>query len=91
MSKHFFHCIEGVDLILDKAGREAEYFEVDLVATGVAEEISCWVTPSFDWSDWIVSVHNENGRQIAVVPFPSRRRSSTSVVAGKGLSTNYKH
>ncbi len=48
MSEHFFHCTDGVDLILDKAGREAEYFELDLVAVGVAEEIACWVTASFD-------------------------------------------
>ena len=72
MPTYFFHCTDGDDFVLDRTGREAEHFELDSTAMAVAEEVSCRLPASFDWSGWVVSVYDSEGRQVAVVPFAPR-------------------
>jgi hypothetical protein len=74
MARHFFHCTNGVDLVPDGRGHEADHYNVDLIAQEIAERMVRALPASFDWSAWIVSVHDADGRQVAVVPFPAQRR-----------------
>ena len=80
MPTYFFHCTDGADLILDRTGREVGDFELDSTAIAVAEEASFRLPASFDWSGWVVSVYDADGRQVAVVPFALRRSPSGSVM-----------
>ena len=73
MAVHYFHCTDGVDLVLDRAGRNVQTPD-DLVesACAAAERIMEALPPELDWSAWVVSVQDGAGRQVAVVPFPLR-------------------
>lgn len=70
MALHYFHCTDGVDLVLDRQGREARGREdLKARARAVAEEIMRAV-PSYDaWERWDVHVYDSRG-QVAIVPFP---------------------
>ena len=74
MAKHFFHCTNGVDLVTDARGQNANEYNVDLIALEIADRMVRALPASFDWSAWVVSVHDADGRQVAVVPFPAHRR-----------------
>jgi hypothetical protein len=80
MPTYFFHCTDGADLILDRTGREVEDFELDSTAMGVAEDVAFRLPASFDWSGWVVSVYDADGRQVAIVPFAARDDTSTSIM-----------
>jgi Domain of unknown function (DUF6894) len=73
MAVHYFHCTDGIDLVLDRTGRRVEAPD-DLVenACAAAERIMDALPPDLDWSSWVVSVQDGGGRQVAVVPFPLR-------------------
>lgn len=70
MALHYFHCTDGVDLVLDRQGREASGLrDVHGRARAVAADIMQAV-PSYDeWETWAVHVYDERG-QVAIVPFP---------------------
>jgi hypothetical protein len=72
MSIHYFHCTDGVDLIVDRRGRETRAFrDMAQQARLVADEIMHAV-PSYDeWSDWAVHVYDERG-QVDIIPFTER-------------------
>ena len=76
MARHFFHCTNGVDLVPDGRGQDADFYSVDLIAQDIAERMVRALPAAFDWSAWIVAVHDAEGRQVAVVPFPAHRRRS---------------
>lgn len=69
MAVHYFHCTDGRDLIIDRAGRPA-LGGGDLVgrARGVADEIKRAVPAYSEWQDWAVHVYDDLG-QVAIVPF----------------------
>lgn len=69
MAIHYFHCTDGIDMIVDRRGRPGAD-GVDLVgrAREVADEIRRAV-PGFDaWQDWSVHVYDGRG-EVAIVPF----------------------
>jgi len=74
MAKHFFHCTNGVDLVIDGRGQDADDYNLDLIAQEIADRMVRALPAAFDWSAWIVSVHDAGGRQVALVPFPAYRR-----------------
>jgi hypothetical protein len=74
MARHFFHCTNGLDLVTDGRGQDADDYNLDLIAQEIAERMVRALPASFDWSAWVVSVHDADGRQVALVPFPTHRR-----------------
>ena len=61
LSRYFFHCSDGVDLVLDRKGGEIEASDVLWSGMRAAERL-IRALPSYDgWSAWTVSVHNERG------------------------------
>jgi hypothetical protein len=71
MAVHYFHCTDGVDLIVDRDGREASSpQELARLARGAAERVMRAV-PSYDaWENWSVYVYGARG-QVAIIPFMS--------------------
>lgn len=69
MAVHYFHCTDGRDLIIDRAGHPA-IVGGDLVgrARSVADEIKQAVPAYSEWQDWAVHVYDERG-EVAIVPF----------------------
>jgi hypothetical protein len=72
MSIHYFHCTDGVDLIVDRRGRETRATrDMAQQARLVADEIMHAV-PSYDeWSNWAVHVYDARG-QVDIIPFTER-------------------
>jgi hypothetical protein len=72
MTVHFFHCSDGTDLVLDRAGHRARSRRERLFrAYSVAEKLMQGTPSDIDWSRWVVSVHTSKGEMIEVVPFPA--------------------
>lgn len=69
MAVHYFHCTDGIDLIVDRTGRDASP-SADLIgrARAVADEIRRAVPAYREWEDWAVHVYDERG-EVAIVPF----------------------
>ena len=71
LSRFFFHCSDGVDLVLDREGVEIEASDVLWSGMRAAERL-IRALPSYDgWSAWTVSVHNERGSLVETLPFPT--------------------
>lgn len=69
MAIHYFHCTDGVDLIVDRRGRDArEAGEVHDKARAVADEIMRAVPSYAEWDHWAVHVYDERG-EIEIVSF----------------------
>jgi hypothetical protein len=73
MPIHYFHCTDGRDLVLDRTGHRASRRQIELLAAFVASEIMKGASGPINWSEWLVSVQDEKGKLVAVVPFPARR------------------
>ncbi|HEX2554541.1 MAG TPA: hypothetical protein VHL98_12635 [Microvirga sp.] len=72
MPAYFFHCTDGYDLILDRAGhRMRSRRDTELVAYTVAGRVMRAAREGVDWSRWLVSIQDETGSMVAVVPFPA--------------------
>lgn len=69
MAIHYFHCTDGVDLIVDRRGRDArEMGEVRDRARAVAHEIMRAVPSYQEWDHWAVHVYDERG-EVEIVSF----------------------
>ena len=69
MAVHYFHCTDGIDLIIDRRGRDAANFiELRRKAEEVASEVMRAVPTYHDWEDWAVHIYDERGA-IEIVPF----------------------
>lgn len=75
MAVHFFHCTDGVDLIVDRTGRDLKRGEAISRALSVAHDIKLAVPSYGPWSDWAVHVYDERG-EVAIVPFESEIRQA---------------
>ena len=65
MPRFYFHCSDGVDLVLDREG-------VVLWLGMRAAERLITALPSYDdWPAWTVSVHDERGSLVETLPFPA--------------------
>ena len=71
MSRFYFHCSDGVDLVLDREGIEIEASDVLLSALRAAERLIRALPSYDDWSAWTVSVHDERGSLVETLPFPA--------------------
>jgi hypothetical protein len=69
MAIHYFHCTDGVDLILDREGRETKAVQDTITAAhDVADEIMRAVPAYREWDNWAVHIYDEAG-PLDVVPF----------------------
>ena len=68
--RYFFHATDGDRLEIDRAGRR---LTGDASATAAAAQVARATVqrfgPGLDWSDWIVAVYDDAGRQMDVLPF----------------------
>jgi hypothetical protein len=79
MTVHYYHCTDGVDLVLDRVGhRTRSAGELHSRACRVAEELMNAIPPEIDWAHWIVSVHDKQGTLIEAVPFPVASRRAAA-------------
>ena len=70
LKRFYFHCSDGLDLVLDHEGIEADGSEVLWWASKAADRLMS-ALPTYDgWSAWTVSVHDERGCLVETVPFP---------------------
>jgi hypothetical protein len=75
MAVHYFHCTDGIDIVLDRAGQNIRSKrELQFKAWRAAERIMGAVAGDFDWSDWVVSVQDRKGMMVDVIAFPDRAR-----------------
>lgn len=80
MAIHYFHCTDGVDLIVDRRGRDArETGEVRDRAREVAGEIMRAVPSYREWDDWAVHVYDHRG-EVEIVSFTAESEDQTSLV-----------
>ena len=69
MAIHYFHCTDGVDLILDRSGCESRAIgDAIEKAREVAGRIMGAVPSYSEWDSWAVHVYDETG-PLEVVPF----------------------
>jgi hypothetical protein len=71
LSKFFFHCSDGVDLVLDHEGVETEASDVLWSGMRAAERLIRALPSYDDWSAWTVSVHDERCSLVETLPFPA--------------------
>lgn len=71
MAVHYFHCTDGVDLIVDRTGRDARgASDLRLRAEQTAREVMGAVPAYSDWEDWAVHIYDSRG-EVEIVPFTS--------------------
>lgn len=71
MAVHYFHCTDGIDLVLDRTGQDVRSGrDRRQRACQVAEDIMGAIPPGVDWSAWVVSIQDRRGALVEVVPFP---------------------
>ena len=74
MPVHYYHLTDGRDLVLDRVGRRTRTKrDVTLNAAMAAGRLMKGIPGAVDWSEWLVSVQNDRGSMVAVVPFPASR------------------
>jgi hypothetical protein len=71
MSRFYFHCSDGVDLVLDREGVESEASDVLWLGMRAAERLITALPSYDDWPAWTVSVHDERGSLVETLPFPA--------------------
>jgi hypothetical protein len=70
---HYYHCTDGKNLILDLTGRRTRSRKhVELLAGRVAGEMMQSMDADVDWSGWLVSVQDNTGSMVTVVPFSAQ-------------------
>jgi hypothetical protein len=84
MTIHYFHCTDGVDLIVDREGRDISGPRELAFSAKAAAEAVMQAVPSYEeWEAWAVYVYNERG-QVAIVPFLPGLDDATSTGALPG-------
>lgn len=72
MQAYYFHCTDGYDLILDRSGRRVRSRRsAELVAYTIAGRVMRTAPGGTDWSRWLVTVQDQSGSMVTVVPFPA--------------------
>jgi hypothetical protein len=69
-SRYRFHCTDGHVAIIDPTGLAlADRAQVRFHAAEVALHAMERVGAGLDWSDWIVDVHDAQGRRVLLLAF----------------------
>ena len=69
MPLHFFHCTNGVDLVIDRRGRRIRPQQIERFAAHVAGTLMNGLPNETDWSEWLVNVYDSAGSVVAILPF----------------------
>ena len=86
MPRFYFHCSDGVDLVLDSEGVEIEASDVLRWGVRAAERL-IMALPSYDgWSAWTVSVHDERGSLVETLPFPANTARRYALHFDEGIA-----
>jgi apolipoprotein N-acyltransferase len=74
MAMHYFHCTNGIDLVIDQKGQEiAAVDEMSAQARAVATELMRAVPGYQEWWNWSVHVYDAFGA-VDIFDFPADRR-----------------
>jgi hypothetical protein len=74
MGVHYFHCTDGVDMVIDGTGQEmATPEEISSHARTVATALMRSVPGYHDWWNWSVHVYDAFGA-VDIFDFPANRR-----------------
>ena len=74
MTRHYFHCTDGMDLILDRTGRLTRNSrDVERYAHETAQAVMQNLPSYAEWARWLVCIYDDQG-QVDVTPFPAPRR-----------------
>jgi hypothetical protein len=74
MPAYYFHCTDGYELILDRAGRRMRSRRhAELVAHTVAGRVMQAVREGVDWSRWLVTIQDETAAWSRWCRFPPAR------------------
>ena len=74
MAVHYFHCTNGLDMVIDKQGQETSGCdEMSAHARAVAAGIMRAVPGYDEWWNWSVHVYDEVGA-VEIFDFPKDRR-----------------
>lgn len=75
MAIHYYHCTDGIDLVLDHAGQETRDFgELRPHAMSVAGKLMREVPGYAEWDRWSVYVYDDTG-EVEIVPFTEAARN----------------
>jgi hypothetical protein len=88
MAKYFFHCTDGIDLALDRDGIECTDDDIFAEAQAASRRMMRALPASFDWSDWMVCVYDDKGRQVAAEPFPARQAPALPITRRRESATH---
>ena len=74
MAVHYFHCTDGLDMVIDKKGQETSgSAEMSAHAQSVAADLMRAVPAYHEWWNWSVHVYDETGA-VEIFDFPKDRR-----------------
>ena len=74
MAVHYFHCTNGLDMVIDKQGQETSgAAELSAHARAVAADLIRSVPGYHEWWNWSVHVYDEVGA-VEIFDFPKDRR-----------------
>ena len=74
MAVHFFHCTNGIDMVIDEKGQETSSSdEMSSHARSVAARLMRAVPGYDEWWNWAVHVYDEVGA-VEIFDFPTDRR-----------------
>ena len=88
MARYHLHLTDGADFVLDRTGTEIlDSDNIQRVAFGSALEMMRSLPGYRDWAQWVVAVHDADGFQVDVVPFPDQRMFTDLLwQAGSGIA-----
>ena len=76
MAIHYFHCTNGIDMVIDETGRETSgSAEMSSHAWAVAAALMRAVPAYDEWWNWSVHVYDEIGA-VEIFNFPTSRREA---------------
>lgn len=88
MAIHYFHCTDGVDLVLDRAGRDTVGASaLGPEAASVADDLMRELPGYEDWERWAVHIYDASG-EVEIVPFTearARRRAAQASAPRKDV------
>ena len=85
MPRFYFHCSDGVDLVLDREGVESGASDVLWLGMRAAERLISALPSYDDWPAWTVSVHDERGSLVETLPFPANTDRRDALQCEKGI------
>jgi len=72
--RYFYHMTDGICLIVDQVGRRyRSKRQITPEALRQAKRVMQSAPPSIDWSDWQISVQDQDGYAVVYLPFPVNR------------------